>query len=201
MKLWHSKGSRSLRPLWALEEMGLEHDVEMTPFPPRVLKPEYLEVNPLGTIPFFIDGDTQMTESVAICQYLVDRYQRWDFGLQSDHPEYGNYLNWLQHSESTLTFPQTLIMRYHILEPSPEKQPVADDYAKFFIGRLCRLNTHLENHDYLVDGRFTIADITVGYALYLGEFLKLQDRYSPQIIRYIDRLKERDAFQRADNLA
>ena len=197
MKLWHSKGARSLRPLWAMEEMGIEYDVEVLPFPPRVFVPKYLDVNALGTVPFFVDGASEMTESVAICQYLVDRYQRWDFGLQADHPEYGNYLNWLQHSDATLTFPQTIVMRYRLLEPSPEKQPVADDYAKWFIARLRRLNAHMESNQYLVDGRFTIADIAIGYALYFGQILELKKYYSPQVVRYLDRLKERDAFQRA----
>ncbi len=83
MKLWHCASARSLRPLWALEEMGLEYELEILPFPPRVFQREYLKVNSLGTVPFFVDGDTEMTESVAICQYLVDRYQRFDFGLQA----------------------------------------------------------------------------------------------------------------------
>jgi len=180
-----------------MEEMGIEYDVEVLPFPPRVFVPKYLDVNALGTVPFFVDGASEMTESVAICQYLVDRYQRWDFGLQADHPEYGNYLNWLQHSDATLTFPQTIVMRYRLLEPSPEKQPVADDYAKWFIARLRRLNAHMESNQYLVDGRFTIADIAIGYALYFGQILELKKYYSPQVVRYLDRLKERDAFQRA----
>lgn len=197
MKLWHSKGARSLRPLWTMEEMGMAYDVEILPFPPRVFSPEYLEVNALGTVPLFVDGETEMTESVAICQYLVDRYQRWDFGLQADHPEYGSYLNWLQHSDATLTFPQSIVLRYRVLEPDPVMAPVADSYAKWFIARLRRLNSHLENHQYLVDNRFTIADIAIAYALYLGEELKLKEYYSPQVVRYLDRLKERDGFQRA----
>jgi glutathione S-transferase len=197
MKLWHCSGARSLRPLWALEEMGLEYELEVMPFPPRIFQREYLDTNSLGTIPFFVDGDTQMTESAGICQYLVDRYQRYDFGLQPDHPEYGAYLNWLHHSDATLTFPQTISMRYYLLEPNPEKQAVADDYAKWFIGRLKMLNTHLENHEYLVDNRFTIADIAVGYALYLGVALKLDERYKPQAREYLERLMERPAFKRA----
>ena len=198
MKLWHCAGARSLRPLWALEEMGLEYELEVMPFPPRMFQREYLEENSLGTIPFLRDGDTEMTESSAICQYLVDRYQQYDFGLRPEHPEYGAYLSWLHHADATLTFPQTLAMRYYYLEPSPEKQAVADDYAKWFIARLRRLDAHLEDHQYLVDGRFTIADIAVGYALYLSRALHLDERLKPQTRAYMERLMERPAFQRAD---
>jgi glutathione S-transferase len=198
MKLWHCAGARSLRPLWALEEMGLEYELEVMPFPPRMFQREYLKENSLGTIPFLRDGDTEMTESSAICQYLVDRYKQYDFGLRPEHPEYGAYLSWLHHADATLTFPQTLAMRYYYLEPSPEKQAVADDYAKWFIARLRRLDAHLEDHQYLVDGRFTIADIAVGYALYLSRALHLDERLKPQTRAYVERLMERPAFQRAD---
>ena len=198
MKLWHCSGARSLRPLWALEEMGMDYELEVLPFPPRIFQRDYLEVNSLGTVPYFVDGDTHMTESAGICQYLVDRYERYDFGLRPEHPEYGAYLNWLHHSDATLTFPQTIAMRYYYLEPTPEKQAVADDYAKWFIARLRRLDKHLESHEYLVDNRFTVADIAVSYALYLGRSLKLDDKYQPQTADYLARLMERPAFKRAD---
>jgi len=38
LKLWHCHNARSLRPLWALEEMGLDYELELLPFPPRFLK-------------------------------------------------------------------------------------------------------------------------------------------------------------------
>ncbi|MDG2326412.1 MAG: glutathione S-transferase family protein, partial [Halioglobus sp.] len=186
--------------LWALEEMGLDYDLEILPFPPRVFKRDYLDVNSLGTVPYFVDGDVHMTESSAICQYLVDRYQQHDFGLQPDHPEYGAYLNWLHHADATLTFPQTISMRYYYLEPTPEKQAVADDYAKWFIARLRRLNAHLENHEYLVDNRFTVADIAICYALIFAKALKLDDRIKPQTLAYMERLIERPGYVRAHEL-
>lgn len=198
MKLWHCAGARSLRPLWALEEMEMDYEVEILPFPPRIFQREYLGTNSLGTVPYFEDGQVTMTESAAICQYLVDRYKRYDFGLEPDHPEYGDYLNWLHHSDATLTFPQTISMRYYVLEPTPEKQEVADDYAKWYISRLRRLDAHLENHEFLVDNRFTIADIAIGYALFLGRALKFHDRYKPQTLEYLERLEARPGFKRAN---
>ncbi len=202
MKLWHCRGARSLRALWALEEMGLDYEVHIMPFPPRVFEKEYLGTNSLGTIPYLEDGDTTMTESTGICHYLVERYQQYDFGLKSDHAEYGDYLNWLYHSDATLTFPQTIAMRYLHLEPTPEKKPVAVDYAKWFFARLRRLNTHLESRQYLCDERFTIADIAVGYAIYLAKQMKLGEfverDFTPQVEDWYARLIERPAFQRAD---
>ncbi len=199
MKLWHCAGSRSLRPLWTLEELGMDYELEVLPFPPRFLQREYLETNSLGTVPFFRDGEVEMTESAGICQYLVDRYQRWDFGLQPHEPAYGAYLNWLHHSDATLTFPQTLVLRYKVLEPDPAKQVVADDYARWYLARLKRLDQHLLDHEYLVDGRFTIADIAITYALYFGRVLKLDAEYAPQTREYLNRMTAREAFKRAES--
>lgn len=200
MKLWHCAGSRSLRPLWALEEMGLEYELEILPFPPRMFEREYLKVNTLGTVPYFVDGEVHMTESSAICQYLVDRYQRYELGLAPGHAQYGSYLNWLHHGDTTLTFPQTVTMRYYYLDPAPEKQAVADDYVKWFHARLRKLEAHLEDHEYLVDERFTVADIAVGYALILAQVLQLDAPFKSQTKAYIERLTARPGFKRANEL-
>ena len=200
MKLWHCAGARSLRPLWTLEEMGLEYELEVLPFPPRLMQPDFLQVNSLGTVPFFVDGATEMTESAGICQYLVDRYpaQAGNLGLGPQDADYGAYLNWLHHSDATLTFPQTIALRYYFFEPDPAKRAVADDYAKWFRARLRRVDDRVARHEYLVADRFTIADIAVGYALFLGSILHLDKYYQPATKAYLERLTARPAFQRAN---
>lgn len=197
MKLWHCNNARSLRALWALEEMGLDYELEVMPFPPRFLHEGYLDVNVLGTVPYFVDGDAHMTESTGICHYLVEKYQQYDFGLKPDHPEYGNYLNWLYHSDATLTFPQTLFLRYTRLEPDETKAVVGADYRKWYLSRLRMLNARVADHEFLVADRFTIADIACGYALFLGQSLEIDKDYKPQTLDYLERLKTREGFQKA----
>lgn len=193
IELWHCPDARSFRPLWALEELGLPYDLHLLPFPPRVRQPEYLEVNPLGTIPAMRDGETFMTESAAIVQYLVTRYGPSDLAVPADDPAYGAWLNWLHFGEATLTFPQTLVLRYRQFEPG-KAEVVADDYAKWFLSRLRHVDRALETSDWLCAGRFTAADISVGYALLLAHSLKLDDRISPATKAYWQRLKSRPAF-------
>ncbi len=197
IKLWHCHNSRSLRALWAMEEMGLDYELEVLPFPPRFFQKDYLDVNALGTVPYMVDGETHMTESSGIPLYLVERYGKYEFGLKADHPEYGDYLNWLFHSDATLTFPQTIAIRYTILEPKERQLPqAADDYRKWFLARLRRLSAHIKDREYLVDGRFTVADIDIAYALYLGEILGFSKDYEPHINDYLQRIKARPAFQK-----
>ncbi|MGO9934215.1 MAG: glutathione S-transferase family protein [Steroidobacteraceae bacterium] len=202
MKLWHCKDSRSLRPLWALEELGLPYELEILRFPPRFEHKDFLDINMLGTVPYFTDGDARMTESSAICLYLVEKYRRYELGLQAEHPQYADYLNWLFHSDATLTFPQTIVLRYSRLESEERRQPqVAADYRRWYLARLRLLDAHLKTREYLCDDRFTVADIAIGFALYLGELLNISAQYSPQVGAYLARLKGRPAFVRAAALA
>lgn len=198
MKLYHCADSRSLRGLWALEELGLDYELVSLEFPPRLNHPEYLEVNPLGTVPTFVDGDTVLTESAAICQYLGDVHGPTELALRPGDEEYGSYLNWLHRSDATLTFPQTLVLRYSRFEPTERRLPqVVEDYSIWYLSRLRSVESALEGRDYLVANRFTMADIAVGYALFLGSTLGLDERYKPNCRRYLDRLMEREAFRRA----
>lgn len=199
IELYHCPDARSFRALWALEELGLPYELHLLPFPPRARAPDYLQVNPLGTIPALIDGPTFMTESAAIVQYLATRHGPSGLAVGVDDPAYGAWLNWLYFGEATLTFPQTLVLRYRTLEPGRAEQ-VADDYAKWFLSRLKHVDRALAKSDWLCAGRFTGADISVGYALLLASHLKLLDTASPAIGAYWERLKARPAFQAAKRI-
>jgi glutathione S-transferase len=196
IRLWHCEDARSFRPLWALEELGLPYDLIVMPFPPRARAREYLDVNPLGTIPALVDGETFMTESAAIVQYLVSRYGPSPLAVEADDPAYGAWLNGLHFGEATLTFPQTLVLRYRRLEPG-RAEVVADDYAKWFLSRLRAVDRALAEADWLCAGRFTAADISVGYALLLADNIGLSENFSPKINDYWARLQARPGFQAA----
>jgi glutathione S-transferase len=196
--LYHCMSARSFRPLWMLEELGLPYDLKMLPFPPRASAKEYLTINPLGTVPTLIDGDVRMTESAAMCQYLAARAGNTSLQVGPQETGFAAYLNFLHFGEATLTFPQTLILRYTHFETAERLQPqVADDYAKWFLSRLRSLEPLLAEHDYLAADRFTGADISVGYALLLANHLGLHARFTPAVLAYWERLRSREGFQRA----
>ncbi len=97
-----------------------------------------------------------------------------------------------------MTFPQTLVLRYAHFEPAERKQPqVADDYAKWFLARLRTLEPLLAAREYLCAGRFTAADVSVGYALLLAEHLGLAERFTPSVGAYWERLQARPGFKAA----
>ena len=192
--LYHCADARSFRALWTLEEMGLPYRLELLPFPPRSRSPGYLEINPLGTIPLLIDGDERLTESAAIAQYLCTRYGPSPLAVAPDEPGYGAWLNWLHHGEATLTFPQTLVLRYRVFEPAKGLQQAADDYAHWFTRRTILADAALDGHEWLCAGRFTAADISVGYALMLASSIGLLDVLSPRLQDYWTRHQQRPGF-------
>ncbi len=198
IQLFHCISARSFRPLWLLEEAGVPYELHVLPFPPRVHRKDFLALNPLGTIPLLLDGDTRMSESAAMCQYLAARYSPGLLDVAAADAAYGDYLNLLHFGEATLTFPQTLALRYTHFEPEARKQPqVAQDYAKWFLARLKTLETRFAQSEYLCASRFTAADVSVGYALLLAQHLGLSEQFTPGVAAYWARLQQRPAYQRA----
>ena len=204
LKLWHCAGSRSIRPLWTLLEMGLDFELETMQFPPRFVHPGYTELNPIGTVPYFTDSSdpdnlVSMTESTGISQYLVDKYGPTDLAVMPSEPAYGEYLNWLHRSDATLTFPQTLVLRYTVLEPEATRLPkVAEDYTKWFFSRLRSVELALcDGREFLCADRFTLADISVGFALHFADLLSLKGGFKSHTLAYYERLKQRPSFQKS----
>jgi len=196
IKIFSCNDSRGVRPIWTAEEMGLEYNLEMLPFPPRYFKKEFLNTNILGTVPYLEDGKVQMTESVAMCQYLVEKYGPTKLKVEPNEADYASYLNWLFHSEATLTFPQTVYLRYTFQETGVADK-AAEGYRRWFIARLKLLEKSLNKQEFLCCNRFTIADICVSYAIYLAQNLGIEEAMQPNITRWTQSLFERKSFKSA----
>ena len=197
MRLYHCGGSRGLRALWTIEEIGLDCELVALPFPPRRQVPGYLDLNPVGTVPTLIDGAVVMTESSAIAEYLAARYAPDTLAIRIDEPDYGPYLDYLHHADATLTFPQTVYLRYKLLEPNLDLQQAGELYADWFGKRLAKISRRLETRRFLCADRFTVADIVVAYALLLARKIGIADRVPLALGNWFDTLAERPAYARA----
>jgi glutathione S-transferase len=196
--LYHCVAARSFRPLWAQEELALTYQLNMLAFPPRVTDRGYLQINPLGTVPLLCDGAVRMTESAAICHYLGEKYGPTALIVNPEEPDYGPFLNWLHFGEATLTFPQTIVLRYERFEVPERRLPqAASDYRRWFLGRLRTLEPLLSKQKGICAGRFTMADISVGYALLLAEYLGLEPEFPESVRYYWQQLKDRTGYGRA----
>jgi glutathione S-transferase len=184
-----------MRALWALAEMGLDYELETLPFPPRIFARSFKEVNPLGTVPAFIDGATMLTESAGICHYLAEKYGPTPLAVAPAEPDYGAYVNWIFRSDATLTFPQTIVLRYTAMETEERRLPqAAADYRAWFLARWRSVERGLAGRDYLCADRFTMADICVGFAFHLSQILGIEEAASPNVAAWWARISTRPAF-------
>ena len=195
--LYHALNARSLRVLWTLEELGAKADVKTLPFPPREKQPDYLKVNPTGAIPAMVDGDRVMTESLAICEYLAAKHGS-SLLVAPGEPERVPFLEWLWYGESTLMTPLSRLGRVASLPVKGEAiDLVLADARESLQVRLRSLEQRLEGRDFLVAGRLTLADVSVGYPLHLLAVFRVDVPLGTRTAAYRERLRSRPAFVRA----
>lgn len=195
--LYTCAGSRGLRATWAAEEAGTDIELKLLPFPPRFQAPEYLKINPLGTVPMLVEGDVSMTESCAIAHYLASKGDNPSFVVRPDEADYAAYLDFTYHADATITFPQTVFMRFALFEKDKGWAEAGEAYAKWFWKRLVKLEQRLDGRDYLCADRFTVADICCGYALILAGKVGLDEGVPQSLKDYRDKLVSRDGYRRA----
>lgn len=197
IRIYHAKKTRSLRPVWMAEEMGLAYEVVTEPFPAS-RDPDYLRVNPLGTLPAMTDGDVTLFESVGIVDYLARRYGPTPLAPQPGEAGFGDYLQFLHMGEATLSAPLTYLLRARFSAPPEEKANWSlGDIRRLYADRLRLVSAQLAKGPYLAGEVFTAADISVGYALLMGRWISAHEGYDEGLNAYLDRLTARPAYLRA----
>ena len=93
--LYNCVSARSFRVLWMLQELASTYDQRVLAFPARAYEKSFLELNPRGTVPLFVDGETRITESATICECLTLRHSRGALNVAADKPDFGNCLNFI----------------------------------------------------------------------------------------------------------
>jgi len=192
MRLFHREhAGRPVRVAWVLEELGVPYEVTaMTPEESR--GEEHLARHPLGRVPVLEDSEGFVFESAAICLHLADLHP--DAGLV---PEPGTH-------ERALVYQWTVFAPAELEPPlieaaiqaarDPERAASA---RRRFDAAMAAVSDALEGNDYLVGGRFTVADVLVGSALAFTARAGLADGLPENVTEYLARLAQRPAYQRA----
>lgn len=170
IRIFHVPRFRSVRVIWLMEELGEPYEVEAAPFP---LTEAFRARTGVVAIPTIVDGDIVMGESIAILQYLTGRrlQRSLELGLTvgpNPHPErYAEHLQWLHFGEGSLMAHVALLAMTRRLSPEGETGGFATQLSRRILkARLAALEGHLaDGRPYLTGEAFTIADISVGYAL------------------------------------
>jgi len=199
MKLYHAPQSRSIRPRWMLEEIGVPYEiVRLNLSAGDAKKPEYLAVNPNGTVPTLVDGDLVLFESAAICQYLADKFADKRLAPPLGTPARGLYYQWIHYAMSALEPPIVAIFLHTIRKPEAERiaAVVAESRSQLALV-LGVLERALAGREHLLGTEFTAADVVLGSTLAWARAMGCIAGDYPAVNGYIERLLPRAAFQRA----
>ena len=197
--IYHMKGSRSLRVTWLLEELGLPYSTEMIEFDfGNAGGDNYRNIHPVNKVPALRDGETTMFESIAIMQYIMNKYGDGGLRPSIDHPDYGLYLQWLHFGEATLANLVAILMQQRIFIPEEERSGFVDRQAEAELKRQLQfLEGQLSGHEYILEGGFSAADISIGYCLLLIRFARAKNLLSETLQNYWKTLSGREAWIRA----
>jgi len=202
--LYHAPMSRSVRPRLMLEEMGLPYRLErlsvMGDERGRVGGEAYKAVNPMQKIPaMVIDGEVVL-ESLAMIQLLGDRFGPTDLIVGRDEPDYARYLEWLFFGEATMGAPINMMLGHTVLLPEERRIPAMLKWARIELAKqMHSLETRglAGGREWLAGGRFTAADMSVAYMLFMMKITKQFDLVPEIVSAYFDRVRARPAWARA----
>lgn len=206
----HLEYSRSQRILWMLEELELDYHVEVWHRDPNtMLAPADLKrVHPLGKAPILVDGDRVLAESGAIIEYLADRYG--DGRMRPSDPDLlDQYRFWLHYAEGSAMPP--LLLRLVFSQLGGKRAPlvlrpllgaIGRQVDRTFISSQIRthfgfIDAHLAEREWFVGDAISGADIQMSFPLEAAVTRSPEARDWPNIRAYVERIRSRDAYQRA----
>ena len=207
----HLENSRSQRILWLLEELGLEYEIRHYARDPltRLAPPELRAVHPLGKSPVVTEGGATIAESGAIIEYLLERHGGGRLIPPAGTPERLRYTYWLHFAEGSAMPPLLMKLVFDKIETAPMPffaRPIARAISKNVKTLLIAPN--LERHltfmedalgaaEWFAGAEFTAADIQMSFPVEASRGRAGLDASRPRLMRYLDRIHARPAYQRA----
>jgi glutathione S-transferase/3-isopropylmalate dehydratase len=195
--VWGGQTSRSIRVTWLLEEMGLPYEVRQVDMLADRRDPAFLALNPADYIPVMQDGDVVMVESIAIMEYLIARHGPTLLAPAPDDAAFPAYQQFLHLGEAGLATLMMPVIVSRFIAPAAERDNWAATWClQSFQKRLRLVSQRLACSPFLAGETFTAADISVTFALTLGQ--KHCDLMLGEVEQtYLDRTTGRDAYKRA----
>lgn len=189
---------RGFRVVWLLEEMGLAYRLRDVDLLNGVENdPEFLAINPAGFIPALVDGDVTMVESIAIMEYLMARHGPTPLAPAPHDPSFPTYQQFLHLGEAGLGMAAYILVGARNFAPESDRNSWSARQAQEqFETRLRLVRRQLARAPYMAGDAFTAADISVTYALELGQRAGGVMLAEPEL-SYVARTSGREAYRRA----
>jgi len=195
IKLYGISASRTLRPLWLLEEIGIEYEQVPVDFRKGENRdPEFLKINPNGKLPALVDGDLVLFESMAINLYLARKYgsdlypdneadialtDMWSFWVMSE----------IEYDLLTVLFHRRL---FNEEDRDAERAERAEQRLQI---PFAVLNGALGDRDYLLGDTFSLVDLNVAAVFSWCRPARIKLDQWPAVKDWLTRCITRPAFK------
>jgi glutathione S-transferase len=199
LRIWGRRSSSNVQALmWCVGELKLVYERVDAGFSYGVVDtPDYLAMNPNGTVPTVKDGDDPpVWETGAILRYLANTYAHEEF-WPSDPVKRAQIDKWADWSKLNVAMNFTAPIFWRVVRTPPaQRDPVAIDQALRTLGKhLDIANAQLAKFPYLVGEHFTLADIQFGHCLFRYFHIDIERSERLSLRRYYEALTARPAFQ------
>ena len=195
-KLFGISGSRALRAIWGIEEVGIDYEHVPVTYGGDSKAADYLSVNPNGRIPALIDGDLTLFESMAINLYLTKRYGGALY--PSNAADEARALQWSVWGISEIEPLQMQIVVQKLFTPEDKRNPkVIEGAAKGLQRPLKVLDAALAGRQWLIGDSFSVADLNVAAVMHLMKMISFSYAEHANVQRWADACYARPALARA----
>jgi glutathione S-transferase len=198
--------SRASRNIWLCLETGIPFeqvpviqarrlaDPLAADAPLNTRSPSFLAINPNGQVPAMKDGDLVLVESLAINLYLAKK-AGGAIG-PANLAEDGLVTMW-SFWAATEVEPHAMQILFHRgYLPEAEREPARATAAVAALGpRFAVLDKHLADREWLVGGRFTVADLNTAEVLRYAGMAPELFQAAPNVKRWYDACQARPAFR------
>ncbi|HEY2655919.1 MAG TPA: glutathione S-transferase family protein [Solirubrobacteraceae bacterium] len=189
-RLYYMPRTRSSRVLWLLEEIGAPYDLTEIMGAQR-RSDEHLLRHPLGRVPALqLEDGATMFESAAICLQLADLNPAAALIGPVGSAARGLEYQWVVFAVSELEGP--LFRWIRELREGVIDSPAHDRFAD----AAAAIQPVLAEHDWLVDDRFSVADVMCASVLQGANARRLLEPW-PALEAYVQRGEARPAYVRA----
>ncbi len=195
---WGAGTSRTLRPIWVAEELDIPY--ELMPIGPRTGETqtaEYTRLNPKQKVPTMVDGEFRLSESLAICRYLIQNYPGESIYRPLSARDRAREDEWCCYIYGEIDETSLYVMRRHrdlahIYGEAPAAVSSGKEYAMKHLGVVAAQMTERE---FIMAGGFGLADVLLMTCL---EWAHVYGLELPQVLdEYRQRIASRPAYRRA----
>jgi len=180
--------TRATRPMWTFAELGMDYEAVTE----NVFEhPELKNYHPLGRLPVLDVNGRGLFESAAICTYLADLHPDRNLIQSSGTWQRALHDQWTSFALSEMDAWAWSTFRSTNIVPAQERVPEMYDYNRnAYRLSAAALEVALAENDYLVDNRFSVTDIIVGWTCHFGQKLGYNDGFN-NMNAYLERLMQR----------